>query len=96
MSGRTFFHFFSVLPPLDTGLTIMYLKNKFKNLRVKSISFITCLYKKISENKIDFKIDHIGFKIKNEFVIGYGLDYKQRYRGLKSIYTLDRKKLNEK
>jgi hypoxanthine phosphoribosyltransferase len=35
------------------------------------------------------KIDYIGFKIPNKFVIGYGLDYAQKYRNLKGIYVLN-------
>ena len=38
--------------------------------------------------KYDVKIDYIGFKIPSKFVIGYGLDYAQKYRNLRSIYSL--------
>ena len=55
---------------------------------VNSISFATCLLKQRKSYKFDFKIDYIGFNIPDRFVIGYGLDLDQRFRGLDSIYTL--------
>jgi hypoxanthine phosphoribosyltransferase len=42
----------------------------------------------------DVKIDYIGFNIPNKFVIGYGLDYAQKYRNLRSIYAISN--INEK
>jgi hypoxanthine phosphoribosyltransferase len=41
--------------------------------------------------KYDVKIDYIGFKIPDKFVIGYGLDYAQKYRNLRGIYALNEK-----
>tara|TARA_B100000131_G_C18073347_1_gene595388 strand:+ start:277 stop:831 length:555 start_codon:yes stop_codon:yes gene_type:complete len=73
---------------IDTGLTINYLRKRMLDAGVNSISFATCLLKKRKTYKFDFKIDYIGFKIPDRFVIGYGLDLDQRFRGLDSIYTL--------
>ncbi|MCX7834122.1 MAG: hypoxanthine phosphoribosyltransferase, partial [Ignavibacteria bacterium] len=41
-------------------------------------------------SKLDFKIDYIGFRIPNKFVVGYGLDFAQKYRNLKGIYVLNK------
>ena len=54
----------------------------------KSLSIATFLLKP-EIAKVDFEIDWVGFEIKNEFVVGYGLDYDQRHRGLTSIYIYD-------
>ena len=53
----------------------------------KSINVITCLKKKTKKD-IDQLIKYIGFNISSSFVIGYGLDFEQKYRGLNSIYNL--------
>ena len=50
-------------------------------------SQITLLHKPGSL-KYDVKIDYIGFEIQDKFVLGYGLDYAQKYRNLRSIYVL--------
>ena len=73
---------------IDTGLTINYLRKRMIDAGVKSISFATCLLKQRKSYKFDFKIDYIGFNIPDRFVIGYGLDLNQKFRGLDSIYTL--------
>tara|TARA_Y100001970_G_scaffold178064_1_gene216914 strand:+ start:111 stop:587 length:477 start_codon:yes stop_codon:yes gene_type:complete len=73
---------------IDTGLTINYLRNRMIDAEVNSIAFATCLLKERKNYKFDFKIDYIGFNIPDRFVIGYGLDLNQKFRGLDSIYTL--------
>ncbi len=72
---------------VDSGLSVKFIKNLIEKKNPKSLKFISLLFKKNISN-LDFKIDYIGFKIKNEFVIGYGLDYAQKYRNLKAIYVL--------
>ena len=72
---------------IDTGLSIKYIRDLVMQRKPKSLKFVTLLYKK-DVAKIDFKIDYVAFKIKNDFVIGYGLDYAQKYRNLKEIYVL--------
>tara|TARA_Y100001980_G_C14554772_1_gene342012 strand:- start:2378 stop:2932 length:555 start_codon:yes stop_codon:yes gene_type:complete len=73
---------------IDTGLTINYLRKRMIDGQSKSVSFVTCLLKDRKKYHFDFKIDCIGFKIPDKFVIGYGLDLDQRFRGLKNIYTI--------
>ena len=70
---------------IDSGNSIKYLYDHISNLNPKDIAVISLLAKK-SVSKLNFKIDFIGFEISSEFVVGYGLDYNQKLRNLKSIY----------
>lgn len=72
---------------IDTGLTIKYLCNYFFPKKCKSIKFCTLLQKP-SKMKFETKIDYVGFMIEDHFVIGYGLDYNEKYRTLPNIYIL--------
>jgi len=72
---------------IDSGLSIAYIRNLILLKHPASLEFATLLFKK-ETSKLDFNIKYIGFKITNEFVVGYGLDYAQRYRNLKSIKIL--------
>ena len=72
---------------IDSGKSINYLYDFISNLNPKDIAVISLLAKK-NVSKLNFKIDFIGFEISSEFVVGYGLDYKQKLRNLNSIYKL--------
>tara|TARA_Y100000768_G_scaffold44033_1_gene28817 strand:+ start:461 stop:982 length:522 start_codon:yes stop_codon:yes gene_type:complete len=72
---------------IDSGKSINYLYDYISNLNPKNVAVISLLAKK-SISKLNFKIDFIGFEISSEFVVGYGLDYNQKLRNLKSIYKL--------
>ena len=72
---------------IDTGKSISYLYDYISNLNPKDIAVISLLAKK-RISKLNFNIDFIGFEISSEFVVGYGLDYNQKLRNLKSIYKL--------
>jgi hypoxanthine phosphoribosyltransferase len=72
---------------VDSGLSITYIKQLLEQFKPASIKYVSLLVKPGSL-KYDIKIDYIGFEISNEFVIGYGLDYAQKYRNLRSIYVL--------
>jgi hypoxanthine phosphoribosyltransferase len=74
---------------IDSGLSIDYIKKLIMKQNPRSFSVVTLLYKSDCV-KIDFKVDYIGFQIPNHFVIGYGLDYAQKARNLRSIYVLDK------
>ena len=81
-------HIIVVEDIVDTGLSLTFLKHRLEEAQPKSLKFVTCLYKnKIA--KLDFKIDWIGFNIDERYFVGYGLDLKQRFRGLPSIYAID-------
>ncbi len=72
---------------VDSGLSIDFLRKKIEALKPASLSFVSLL-KKIGTAKVELKIEYVGFEIEDKFVIGYGLDYKQKYRNLKQIYQL--------
>ena len=72
---------------IDSGMSIEFIYNYIKDFKPKDISIVSLLAKK-NISKLNFKIDFIGFEISSEFVVGYGLDYNQRFRNLDSIYKL--------
>ena len=69
---------------VDTGLTMNYLKSAILSRKPKSLTTIALL-EKPDALKVPCEIDHVGFKIKNDFVVGYGLDYQGFYRNLPYI-----------
>jgi hypoxanthine phosphoribosyltransferase len=72
---------------VDSGVSIDFMKKLVQKEHPASFRVVTLLLKK-SVAKVDFPIDYVGFEIPPEFVIGYGLDYAQKVRNLKSIYRL--------
>lgn len=66
---------------IDTGYTLEYLKNYLALKKPKSIK-ICVLLDKEARRKVNISPDYYGFKIPDEFVVGYGLDYKDKYRNL--------------
>ena len=72
---------------VDSGLSIDFIKKLILRENPASFRVVALLFKK-SVAKIDFPIDYVGFEIPPEFVIGYGLDYAQKVRNLRSIYRL--------
>lgn len=72
---------------LDSGVTLSYLKNYLMNRNPASIAICTLLDKP-ARRKADIKADYFGFDIPDEFVVGYGLDYAERYRNLPFIGVL--------
>jgi len=72
---------------LDTGLTLNYLLRVLRQRKPKSLR-VAALLDKPSRRIQPVKADYIGFKIPNEFVVGYGLDYSERYRNLKDVCVL--------
>ncbi len=80
-------HIIIVEDIVDSGLSISYIGELLKPFKPASIRYASLLVKPGSL-KYDVKIDYIGFEIADEFVIGYGLDYAQKYRNLRSIYVL--------
>ncbi len=72
---------------LDTGLTANYLLRVLRQRRPKSLS-LAALLDKPSRRLKPVKGDYIGFTIPNEFVVGYGLDFAERYRNLKDVCVL--------
>ena len=75
---------------VDTGLSLKYIEELFSEKSPNSMKVVSLLVKPESL-KYEVKIDYIGFKIPDKFVIGYGLDYAQKYRNLRGIYVLNEK-----
>jgi hypoxanthine phosphoribosyltransferase len=72
---------------LDTGLTLSYLLRVLQQRKPKTLR-VAALLDKPSRRIKDVKGDYIGFTIPDEFVVGYGLDYAERYRNLKDVCVL--------
>jgi hypoxanthine phosphoribosyltransferase len=72
---------------IDTGLTISYLLRNLRSRFPKSIEICTLLDRDI-RRIADINIKYVGFKIGEKYIVGYGLDYKQKFRNLQSIYEL--------
>jgi hypoxanthine phosphoribosyltransferase len=72
---------------IDTGLTISYLLRNLRSRFPKSIEICTLLDRDI-RRIADINIKYIGFKIGEKYIVGYGLDYKQKFRNLQSIHEL--------
>ena len=69
---------------LDTGLTMTYLKTLLMARQPRSLK-VAALLDKPSRRKLPLEGDYVGFKIPDEFVVGYGLDYAEKYRNLPDI-----------
>lgn len=72
---------------VDSGLSVKFIRDLILTQKPASLEFVTLLFKK-GLSSLDFKIKYIGFKIPNKFVVGYGLDFAQKYRDLKEIFIL--------
>ena len=72
---------------LDTGLTLSYLLRVLQQRKPKTLR-VAALLDKPSRRIKDVSGDYIGFTIPDEFVVGYGLDYAERYRNLKDVCVL--------
>lgn len=72
---------------IDTGLTISYLLRNLKSRFPNSLGICTLLDRDI-RRIADINIKYVGFKIGEKYIVGYGMDYKQKFRNLQSIYEL--------
>lgn len=72
---------------VDTGLTLSYLLSNLQSRGAASVKLVALL-DKFERRQKEVKIDYLGFKIPDEFVVGYGLDYAERYRNLPFIAVL--------
>ena len=68
----------------DSGRTLSYIKDLFIKRKAKSVKICTLINKKVAKYK-QIKIDYFGFDIENEFIVGCGLEYDGKYRGLPYI-----------
>jgi hypoxanthine phosphoribosyltransferase len=72
---------------LDTGLTLRYLMRVLQQRKPKNLR-VAVLLDKVDRRLTEVKADYVGFTIPNEFVVGYGLDYAERYRNLADVRVL--------
>ena len=73
---------------LDTGLTLSYLLRIMRQRKPKTLR-VAALLDKPSRRRIHVSAEYVGFSIPDEFVVGYGLDYAERYRNLKDVCIID-------
>jgi hypoxanthine phosphoribosyltransferase len=73
---------------VDSGLTVQYLMKALARRKPKSINVCTLLSKP-ERRVVDVHVQYIGFNIPDQYVIGYGLDYQQKYRNLPYLAVLD-------
>ncbi len=84
VTGR---HVLMVEDIVDTGMTLSYVLNYIRTRKPASLAVCTLLDKEI-RRIVDLPLDYIGFKVPDEFVVGYGLDYGEEYRNLPFIGIL--------
>lgn len=84
LEGR---HVIVVEDIIDTGLTLSYLVNYLSSRGPASIEIMT-MFRKPDAAKIEVPVKYVGFDIPNEFVVGYGLDFADKYRNLRDVGTL--------
>ncbi len=84
ISGK---HILIVEDIIDSGCTLKYLKKILGDRNPASVA-VCSLLDKPSRRKVDFEGDYVGFTIDDLFVVGYGLDYDERYRNLKDVCVL--------
>ncbi len=80
-------HILIVEDIIDTGLTLKYLTNNLKSRKIKGLKICTLLDKP-KRRKCDLDIDYIGFEIPDRFIVGYGIDYAEKYRNLPYIASI--------
>jgi hypoxanthine phosphoribosyltransferase len=80
-------HILVVEDIVDTGLTLSYLLSNLQSRGAASVK-LAALLDKYERRQKPVKIDYLGFKIPDEFVVGYGLDFAERYRNLPFIAVL--------
>ena len=73
---------------VDTGLTLLHVYNILSGRGARSLR-VAALLEKPGNSKYNRPLDYIGFRIPNKFVVGFGLDYAQRFRNLSEIRVLD-------
>jgi hypoxanthine phosphoribosyltransferase len=75
---------------VDTGITLNHIRERILERGPKSLKICSFLDKK-ERRIVDVPLDYVGFQIPNEFVVGYGLDYENRFRNLPYIAIFKKK-----
>ncbi|MCH7811138.1 MAG: hypoxanthine phosphoribosyltransferase [Chloroflexi bacterium] len=79
---------------VDTGMTLRTLLQELKSRRPASLKVCTLLDKRV-RRLAEVQLDYVGFEVPDEFVVGYGLDFRQNYRNLPFIAALERDWMRE-
>ncbi|AEE14366.1 hypoxanthine phosphoribosyltransferase [Thermodesulfobium narugense DSM 14796] len=82
------YHVLIVEDILDSGLTLQYLIDFFKQKKPLSVKSVVLFYKMKNNDCKRPNADYFGLKIPDYFVVGYGLDYAEKYRNLKDLYVV--------
>lgn len=85
LEGR---HVIVVEDIIDTGLTTSYFLRYIRGRKPASVA-LCALTEKPARRKVDVKIDYLGFTVPNKFIVGYGIDYNERYRNLPDICYIE-------
>jgi hypoxanthine phosphoribosyltransferase len=85
LEGR---HIIIVEDIVDTGLTLTYLQDILRARAPRTLK-TACLLSKPSRREVEVKVDYTGFTIEDKFVVGYGLDFAEKYRNLDHIAVMD-------
>lgn len=86
----TGYHILIVEDILDSGLSLKYISEVLAGRNAVSVKICTFLDKP-ANRKADIKADYVGAEVPDEFIVGYGLDYAEKYRNLPFVGVLDRK-----
>ncbi len=73
---------------IDSGYTLQYLSEEFKRRGAKRV-MICVMLSKPARREVEVDVDYIGYTVPDEFIVGYGLDYAQKYRNLPFIGTVE-------
>src|SRR5688572_3822328 len=73
---------------LDSGLTLNYIREMLQSRKPASLAFCALLDRP-DQRRVTFKLDYTGFTIPDKFVVGYGLDFEQKWRQLPDIYAIN-------
>jgi hypoxanthine phosphoribosyltransferase len=85
LEGR---HVIIVEDIVDTGLTLTYLQDILRARAPRTLK-TACFLSKPSRRVVDVAVEYVGFTIEDHFVVGYGLDYAEKYRNLAHIAVLE-------
>ena len=74
---------------VDTGLSLRYLVDDLRSRRPATLRICTLVDKK-ARRQVEVEVDYVGFEIEEGFIVGYGIDYDERYRELPAIYVVEK------
>ena len=73
---------------VDSGRSVNYIRDRIESLNPESLRVVTLFYKE-GKTAVPLEVAYVGFRIPNVFVVGYGLDFAQRFRNLRGVFAMD-------